>query len=211
MDVWKSHQSKRASQVKETQPPSAMRRKARPVQGFVPQETGISLARLYSRAQARKLVAGLPGLEGWRPATVYADGKDNVVKPKVRAAEVLWEKFHPTVFEDFRQRLFLALRATPWLSWQHLALTPVQLVRYPEHGFYSLHRDNRPGGTRRLSIVCYLNDDFDGGATAFPHHNLLIQPNSGMTALFDSELLHGSQPVTRGEKLVFVAWLGVSP
>lgn len=183
---------------------------ARQVEPFSPLEVGIAIGKLYTRPQAQRLIAQVKKAEGWDAATVLTrDGK--VLKPNVRSARVLTEKVLPSVFADFRERLMTALHGSDWLPWQHLVLTPLQIVRYGVDDFYRLHKDDRPGGKRRLSIVCYLNDDFDGGETVFPKLDIRVQPHAGMAVLFDSTLLHGAEHVSRGEKFVFVTWLGTVP
>ncbi|RUO89456.1 2OG-Fe(II) oxygenase [Corallococcus sp. AB018] len=185
-------------------------RPSRQVEAFMPLEVGIALGKLFTRQQAKHIVALAKQSPDWDAATVLnREGK--VLKPQVRSARVLTEKVLPEAFADFRERLQLALAGADWLPWRHLTMTPLQLVRYGVNDFYRLHRDDRPGGKRRLSIVCYLNDDFDGGETAFPKLDIRVQPHGGMAVLFDSSLLHGAERVSRGEKFVFVAWLATQP
>ncbi len=59
------------------------------------------------------------------------------------------------------------------------------------------------GGVRSLvTLVFYLNDGFEGGATEFPELGKKIEPRRGRALLFQHRVLHEATAVTRGEKLV---------
>jgi hypothetical protein len=53
-----------------------------------------------------------------------------------------------------------------------------------------------------LTLVFYLNDGFDGGATECPELRKRIEPRRGRALLFQHRVLHEATTVTRGEKLV---------
>lgn len=53
-----------------------------------------------------------------------------------------------------------------------------------------------------LTLVFYLNDGFEGGATEFPELKRTIEPRRGRALLFQHRVLHEATAVTRGEKLV---------
>jgi len=63
--------------------------------------------------------------------------------------------------------------------------------------------------TRDVSIVGYLNDDFEGGETLFDRQNVKVKPKSGSAVVFPAYYTHPHQalPVTRGRKYVFTTWL----
>ena len=54
----------------------------------------------------------------------------------------------------------------------------------------------------RMTLVLYLNDDFQGGATEFPELNARVTPQRGRALLFQHRVLHAATPVTRGAKFV---------
>jgi hypothetical protein len=64
---------------------------------------------------------------------------------------------------------------------------------------------------RALSLVCFLNDDFSGGATAFPEREFTLQPWCGMAVVFAPELLPRAEPVTEGTKYTVTARYHVPP
>ncbi len=82
----------------------------------------------------------------------------------------------------------------------------LRLYRY-EHGQrHGAHWDTvveLPGGVQSLlTLVFYLNDDFDGGATDFPELGQVIEPRRGRALLFQHRILHEATSVGRGEKFV---------
>ena len=105
---------------------------------------------------------------------------------------------------------------------------PLQILHYQVGGEYQPHHDffdprdaGSPahlacGGQRVGSIVIYLNDVPEGGATDFPSLELSVKPQQGCAIYFeycneagelDSRCLHGGAPVIRGEKWVATKWL----
>lgn len=63
---------------------------------------------------------------------------------------------------------------------------PVVLVRYPEGGYYDHHLD-----MRRATVLTYLSDVTEGGATYFPHLGLRVQPRKGRALVFFPQNEHG--------------------
>jgi predicted 2-oxoglutarate/Fe(II)-dependent dioxygenase YbiX len=63
--------------------------------------------------------------------------------------------------------------------------------------------------TRDISIVGYLNDDFEGGETFFDRQNIKVKPKQGNVLVFPSYYTHPHQslPVIRGRKYSFTSWL----
>lgn len=76
----------------------------------------------------------------------------------------------------------------------------LQLVKWPEGYEQEPHHDDMKGypGTewfhhRKYGSVVYLNDDYEGGETYYPQHNMSIKPKSGSLAMHpgDYKYLHG--------------------
>jgi len=88
-----------------------------------------------------------------------------------------------------------------------------QLVRYSPGGYYHTHTDNSHDlGARFFTVLCYLNDDFEGGGTRFPSLNYTVTPVCGKAVFFPSKYLHCAESVCGGEKYVLVSWvLGPTP
>ena len=99
-----------------------------------------------------------------------------------------------------------------------------QVLSYGIGGHYKPHIDGEsiwmtPRGEkiwkkstdRDLSIVFYLNDDFEGGDFIFPEHHIRVRPEPGMMVCFPSNhhYMHGVEPVTRGKRYSIVCWATV--
>lgn len=82
----------------------------------------------------------------------------------------------------------------------------LRLYRYEPGQRHGVHWDSvveLEGGVRSLlTLVFYLNDDFEGGATDFPELDRVIVPGRGRALLFQHRILHEATAVTRGEKHV---------
>jgi len=63
--------------------------------------------------------------------------------------------------------------------------------------------------TRDVSIVGYLNQDFEGGETYFDRQDIKIRPQTGTVLVFPSYFTHPHQalPVISGVKYAFTTWL----
>ena len=99
-----------------------------------------------------------------------------------------------------------------------------QILSYGIGGHYTPHIDGEslwqtPDGEliwkkstdRDISMVLYLNDDFEGGDFIFPDHHIRVRPEPGMLVCFPSNhhYKHGVEPVTRGMRYSIVCWATV--
>ncbi len=99
-----------------------------------------------------------------------------------------------------------------------------QVLSYGIGGHYKPHIDGEsiwitPRGEkiwkkstdRDLSIVFYLNDEFDGGDFIFPELKIRVRPEPGMMICFPSNhhYMHGVEPVTKGKRYSIVTWATV--
>jgi prolyl 4-hydroxylase len=103
-----------------------------------------------------------------------------------------------------------------------------QVVKYDQGGFYKPHYDacnketddcvrlNKGLGPRYITVIMYLNDDFEGGETHFPNIKTSIKPEIGKAAIFynvdnDGEILpkslHGGLDVRNGDKWIANKWI----
>lgn len=82
----------------------------------------------------------------------------------------------------------------------------LRLYRYQPEQHHSAHWDtvvHFEGGARSLlTLVFYLNDDFEGGQTDFPELTKTVVPRRGSALLFQHRIVHTACPVQRGEKHV---------
>ena len=103
-----------------------------------------------------------------------------------------------------------------------------QLGRYSKGGHYDYHTDgdginptDAPGNeflhgkTRKISMVLWLNEDFEGGE--FEMHPALskvdgkIKPTKGTLIFFPSWHMHKVHPVTKGTRYSLVTWFNGEP
>ena len=99
-----------------------------------------------------------------------------------------------------------------------------QVLSYGIGGHYKPHIDGEsiwvtPRGEkiwkkstdRDISMVFYLNDDFEGGDFVFPELKVRVRPEPGMMVCFPSnhQYVHGVEPVTRGKRYSIVTWATV--
>ena len=95
---------------------------------------------------------------------------------------------------------------------------PLQLLRYRPGGEYRAHFDAIPGfaNPRTMTVLVWLNEDYEGGETHFPTPGLKLKGKAGDAILFrntgsdgrrDPASRHAGLPVTAGEKLIASRWI----
>ena len=86
---------------------------------------------------------------------------------------------------------------------------PYNIIRYSEGQHYVSHYDGGTGSARSISVLVYLNDDYDGGEIEFPNFQLKIKPKAGTLILFPSNYAysHIAHKVVSGTKYAIVTFL----
>ena len=94
---------------------------------------------------------------------------------------------------------------------------PPQFLRYDVHEHYDCHNDSESfvNGKltrvveRDISVLLYLNDDYQGGEIEFTQLGITIKPTAGMMLAFPSyaEFEHKVNPVTQGVRYNIVSWI----
>lgn len=118
-----------------------------------------------------------------------------VIVDDVARAEACWE----------RLRALVPARRGPWSAFG--LNERFRLYRYDVGQQFAWHRDGAFERERdqrsRLTVLVYLNDDFDGGATELAlGERLVVEPRAGMALLFAHSVKHRGAPVIRGRKYV---------
>jgi hypothetical protein len=76
---------------------------------------------------------------------------------------------------------------------------------------FDLHVDvtDQESSVRLLAFLYYLNDDFTGGETIFPEHDLIISPKPGSLIIFPPtwQYPHKGSPVKTGKKYIMSTYL----
>jgi predicted 2-oxoglutarate/Fe(II)-dependent dioxygenase YbiX len=173
--------------------------------GFAELAPGVFALRAFAAEEADVLRGIAESTPGWSPATINAG---LTIDPQIRAADVLQANANPRLTGMCHQRLLAITSERAAVVAPEGALGEMQFVRYGIGGEYVAHRDTPDRGTtpRVLSLVCYLNDDYTGGATVFPESGVRVRPESGLVIAFAPTLLHAAEPVTSGTKVVITAW-----
>jgi prolyl 4-hydroxylase len=128
------------------------------------------------------------------------------------------------------QRLEERIRALTGIPVDHGE--PLQMLHYGIGGEYLAHQDffepkdpgsaklTQVGGQRVATLVMYLNEVAEGGATDFPELELSVKPKKGSGVYFeyhnkageiDTRCLHAGMPVARGDKWIVTKWLRERP
>lgn len=125
--------------------------------------------------------------------------------------------FCPLVARALRDAVLphYGIGAIDWFEWP-------DVLQYDTGGLYDVHNDAevydpetsrwRRAQDRDLSLLIYLNDDFEGGAIEFPDRQRTIQPATGLLVAFPSDhrYAHAARPVTSGTRYVIVSWAAVA-
>ena len=99
---------------------------------------------------------------------------------------------------------------------------PLQVLRYRPGQQYRAHFDAIPGwkNQRVLTVLAWLNADYEGGATCFPRLGLTLKGKPGDALAFrnvgvdgrrDEATTHAGMPVTAGEKYLASRWIRARP
>ncbi len=130
----------------------------------------------------------------WDGPVMRKDIRDNtrVILDDPGLASLLWERITPFVPETIG-------------AWRACGLNErFRFYRYEGGQRFEWHRDGcfaRDEHERsRLTLLIYLNDGFEGGATTLETVDVL--PEQGMALVFAHQILHKGQPVTSGRKYV---------
>ncbi len=83
----------------------------------------------------------------------------------------------------------------------------MHLLKYNETGHLPAHQDQGVS-SRVLSVLLYLNDDYEGGEIEFRHSNIKFKPEPGSVLFFPSNFLyvHEVYPVTKGPRYALPNW-----
>lgn len=87
-----------------------------------------------------------------------------------------------------------------------------EFLMYDIHGKYETHTDTfhaKSSETRKLTVLAFLNDDFEGGKFYIQnsHERMYPQQTPGTVIVFPSFMPHGVEPVTKGVRYSVVTWM----
>ena len=142
--------------------------------------------------------------------------KDRRVDEQIRKSETAWLSTEDPIVRRVVERC-VSRTDRPIENCEQL-----QVLRYKEGGHYNPHQDvfYQDKNKRLYTLIIALNDDYEGGETAFPNLNEKYKLNAGDALFFHtldnygldtSDALHGGQPVKSGEKWVCNLWVHKYP
>jgi len=157
--------------------------------------------------------------------------RSTAIDPDSGASKVMPDRTSYGTFFKLEEDEFIGRidrRLAEVVNWPLNHAEGMQILNYRVGGEYKPHFDFFPpeqagspvhtaqGGQRIGSIVLYLNEVEEGGATIFPQLSLSVVPCKGDAVFFgyfnsrgevDRATLHGGAPVVSGEKWIATKWL----
>ncbi len=163
-------------------------------------ERAFSVQGLLDAAECQALVTKAE-TEGFEAAAVRTSTGQQAM-PQVRNNDRV-------VFDDpeWVDRLWARLRDLPWpgVGGEHAASLPstLRFYRYGPGQRFKMHKDgpwHERGLISQWTLLVYLNQDFEGGATVFKTFN--VTPQTGAALCFRHDTWHEGAAVVSGIKYV---------
>ena len=142
--------------------------------------------------------------------------KDRRVDEQIRKSETAWLSTEDPIIRSVVERC-ISRTDRPIENCEQL-----QVLRYKEGGHYNPHQDvfYQDKNKRLYTFIIALNDEYEGGETAFPYLDEKYKLKAGDALFFHTldnygldttDALHGGQPVKSGEKWVCNLWVHKYP
>jgi predicted 2-oxoglutarate/Fe(II)-dependent dioxygenase YbiX len=167
----------------------------------------LAIENFFAGADCERMAAAMRDSPS-ESAMVGVEGAVDETQRRTRAVVVLPE-LHRRAVERFE-----AIRdtAASHFGVELSAMERPQFLRYRPGDHFIRHMDRDRAGLnrRQVSLIAFLNADFDGGALRFGGFDgaipLRLPPVPGLLLLFRSDWIHEVEPVTRGERFTIVSW-----
>lgn len=185
---------------------------------YTEEVAGIFSLQLYEPRDCEAVIVRARDVGAWARAAVSVFGDDGQFatahRPETRRASAFTPADDSVIMRDFSEKLGRLVRPAVKELWR-VDLTRhsgTHVVRYEPGNYYAAHTDTGMNLLDRyFTVLCYLNDDFEGGQTSFPTLLYSAAPRRGKAVVFPSTYVHRADPVTRGEKYVIVSWMMGAP
>ena len=174
---------------------------------------GLLSFRLFAPASCERIIKFAERANDWSAASIGEESNGNyesAVRPQYRAAVT----FSPSATSFVQRELVARIdkNVLPQLNraWRlpRLHIADTHIVRYVPGGFYVTHADaGLDLNNRFFTVLCYLNDGYEGGQTSFPTLKFSVTPEKGKAVVFPATYLHCAEPVLQGTKYILVTWL----
>ena len=154
-----------------------------------------------------KIIATYDSLDKLPPVIGSGDG---AVNPDIRNVERV---MLPT-YKDIGGRLAAAGLAANNRAWKFdiTHANQAEFLKYPAGGRYTAHMDtfmNPEGECRKLTVLAFLNDDFEGGKfyLQIAHEKIYPPQEKGTVIVFPSFMPHGVEDIISGTRYSVVCWM----
>lgn len=148
---------------------------------------------------------------GWYESMIAHDDKIGYdLEPEGRKSQSLPPAGFAEHFPGLHDRIAAPLLEKVKEKWgaDFPSISGLHLIKYQEGGYFVVHTDSGTQFPRRkYSIICYIDQDYLGGETAFPSLEVMVKGRSGWVLIFPSGLLHSGMPIAQGTKLIAVGFL----
>ena len=138
-------------------------------------------------------------------------GLEKAAHEQINAALLSWSECIKSEYPEIATCLYLPGVRLDFPTWREA----IDVLKYEEGEQYKWHCDqpveqcragNTSANTRCVSVVVYLNDDFEGGETEM--FGRKYRPKKGKALIFPSNwnYTHRACPVIKGTKYALVTW-----
>ena len=160
----------------------------------------------------------------FKETAVIDSKKGNVVNKKIRNTDswvfddssysnVHWKNFLNHTLENVYYEYGKNLNLKSEVNCTEI--TSIEALKYEEGGFYTIHYDHHSAAPRTLSMILFLNNDYEGGELIFdgPKRGTekieTVLPTPGRVIVWPSNFLypHSVEKVTKGTRYTVVSWL----
>lgn len=179
------------------------------------------------------LATQVPEDSGWpelaRHLCEREQARDALVREGKELRKTVWRETH-IVDQGAHKEAVLRLvhrafneYAEPFYKCKVRSVASPHILRYSTGGYYRPHADSDEFNVKTqkwektedvdLSLLLYLDDDYEGGEINFPNFGFQLRPRAGMLLMFPSDCryLHGVLPVTAGVRHSIVSWCNIHP
>lgn len=160
---------------------------------------------------SKKLIESLESQVEGDDAAIGSDIKNSIVNKKIRDVKLINLPTHRGIGATM-VGLGMSANHQAW-KFDVTHSNQADYLKYDVEGHYHAHIDTfiNPLNSecRKLTVLVFLNDDFEGGRLFLQNGNEKFYPpqNAGTCLVFPSFILHGVEPVTRGIRRSIVTWL----
>tara|TARA_R100001079_G_scaffold97033_1_gene60509 strand:+ start:210 stop:785 length:576 start_codon:yes stop_codon:yes gene_type:complete len=159
----------------------------------------------------------------FKDAAVFGNSKEQVIEKNTRRTKIY--SFNPDSLSSAHWGQYIRYKILEVFKVYNLQfkakggtcatkVSSIDLLKYEEGGFYTVHSDHHASMPRTLSVILFLNNDYEGGELNFhdPLTNKIyqtIKPSPGRLVMWPSNFMypHSVSPVTKGTRYAIVSWL----